>query len=152
MITVRPLTGKPLAWVLAACVILGFPATSWIYWPAVGEAGLLEPESDTIFIPMMGSIFLAVILLPVILGITWLCLRGKKYGGHLLAWDRARPIRSSFVTLAFMVPFFFGLTSLLDELTSSSDWYGLWWLPYTLIVLTWLVVMRGAALSKSNGR
>ncbi|RYE98269.1 MAG: hypothetical protein EOO77_37560, partial [Oxalobacteraceae bacterium] len=64
MVTARLPFGKPLAWLLAALVILGLPATSWIYWPAVGEAGVLSPEADTIVIPMMTSIFLAVVLIP----------------------------------------------------------------------------------------
>lgn len=143
--------GKPLAWVLAACVIFGFPATSWIYWPAVGEAGVLPPEADTIMIPMMSSILLAVMLLPIVWAVTWLCLRGNENAGNLLAWDGARPVRSALVTLCFAVPFCFGLFSLADEFTAPVGWHGLWWLPYTVIALLWLAVMRGSALSNRNG-
>ena len=143
--------GKPLAWVLAAFVILGLPATSWIYWPAVGEAGVLSPEADAIIIPMMNSIFLAVVLLPVVCVITWLCLRGNDDAGSLLAWDETRPIRSSLVTLCFAIPFCFGLSLLVNEFAAPPGWHGLWWLPYTLVTLLWLAVMRGSALSKPKG-
>ena len=151
MVTARLLLGKPLAWVLAASVILGLPATSWIYSPAVGEAGVLSPEADTIIIPMMNSIFLAVVFLPIVCVITWLCLRGKDNAGSLLAWDRTKPIRSALVTLCFAIPICFGLSSLIGEFTAPPGWHGLWWLPYTLVTLFWLSVMRGSAVSKSKG-
>lgn len=151
MVTRRLPFGKPLTWVLAACVILGLPATSWVYWPAVGEAGVLSPEADTIIIPMMNSIFLAVVLLPVVCVITWLCLRGKDNAGSLLAWDRTRPIRNALVTLGFAIPFCFGLSLMVVEFTAPPGWHGVWWLPYTLITLFWLAVMRGSVLSKRNG-
>lgn len=141
---------KLIGWVLAFFVVAGFPATSSIYWPAVGEAGVLPPESDTIIIPMMNSIFLAVVLLPLVCVITWLCLRGKDDAGNLLAWDTARPILSALVTLCFAVPFCFGLWSLVGEFTAPRGWHGLWWLPYTLVTLLWLAMVRGSALSKRN--
>ena len=150
MSTARLRLGKPLAWVLAACVILGLPATSWIYWPAVGDAGVLSPEADTIIIPMMSSIFLAVAILPVVCSITWLCLRGNDGAGSLLAWNRARPTRSAMVTICFAVPFSVGLSSLVDGFTAPPGWHGLMWLPYTLVTLFWLGAMRGAVLSKRN--
>ncbi|WP_242148961.1 hypothetical protein [Sphingomonas sp. BAUL-RG-20F-R05-02] len=152
MIASRVLFGKPIAWTLAALVILGFPATSWIYWPAVGEAGVLPPESDTIIIPMISSIFLAVMLSPVVCLTTWLCLRGNDAAGSLLAWDTARPVRSAFVSACFALPFCFAASSLVDGFTAPPGWYGLWWLPYTLVAQFWLALMRGSALSKRNGR
>ena len=113
---------------------------------------MLPPEADTIIIPMMSSIFLAVVLLPVVCGITWLCLRGKDNAGSLLAWDRTRPVRCALVTLCFSIPFCFGISLLEDEFTASPGWHGLLWLPYTLVTLFWLAAMRGSALSKQNGR
>jgi len=133
-------------------MILGLPATSWIYWPAVGDAGVLSPEADTIIIPMMSSIFLALVLLPVVCSITWLCLRGNDDAGNLLAWNRGRPIRSGVVTLCFAIPFTIGLSSVVDEVTAPAGWHGLMWLPYTLVTLFWLGTMRGAVISqRDNG-
>ena len=150
--TARRRLSKPLAWVLAGCVILGFPATSWIYWPVVGDAGVLPSEADTIIIPMMSSIFLAVALVPVVCSITWLCLRGNDDAGTLLAWNRARPTRSAMVTLCFMIPFTVGLSSVVYEFTAPAGWHGLMWLPYTLVTLFWLGMMRGAVVSqRDNG-
>ena len=151
MVIARLPFGRPFAWVLATLVILGLPATSWVYWPAVGKAGVLSPEADTIILPMMNSMLLAVVLLPVVCGITWLCLLGNKDAGSLLAWDSFRPIRSVMVTVCFAIPFCFGLLSLVDEFNAPPGWHGLWWLPYTLVTLLWLAVMRGAVPSKPNG-
>ena len=143
--------GKTVVWVLSAGVVFGLPATSWIYWPAVGQSGVLSPDADTVMIPMMGDMFVALILAPIVCVVTWLCLRKNKHAGDLLAWDRAKPIRSSIVTILFGIPFFIGLSSLVDEFGAPPGWYGLWWLPYTLMSLLWLAVMRGSALSKPNG-
>jgi hypothetical protein len=152
MTAVRVPFGKPLGWTLAVLVVIGLSAISWIYWPAVGKAGVLPPEDDSIMIPMMGSIFLSVVLLPIVCLITWLCLRGNDGAGSLLAWDRARPIRSAVVSICFALPFCFGVFSLVDELAATPGWYGLWWSPYTLIALSWLASMRGSALSKRKNR
>ena len=101
-------------------------------------------------IPMMSSIFLAIVLLPIVCAITWLCVRGNHDAVNLLAWDRTRPLRSALVTLCFAIPFCYGVSSLVDEFAAPPGWYGLWWLPYTLVTLFWLAVTRGSALSKRN--
>ncbi|WP_221234883.1 hypothetical protein [Sphingomonas aerophila] len=98
----------------------------------------------------MSSIFLAVVLLPVVCSITWLCLRGNDDAGSLLAWNTARPTRSAMVTLCFAIPFTVGLSSLVDEFTAPPGWHGLMWLPYTLAAMSWLGAMRGAVLSKRD--
>lgn len=109
---------------------------------------MLSPQADAIFIPMMNSIILSVILLPIISIVTWICIRGIDGVGDLLAWDRQRPIRSSLVTVCFGLPFCFNLLSLANDLSAPKSWYGIWWLPYTLVTLLWLAAMRGAALTK----
>ena len=145
-----PAFGKPLAWFLAACVILGLPATSWIYWPAVGESGVLEPDADTVIIPMMQSVFLAIALLPVVCGTTWLCLRGRHLAS-LTAWNRSRPVQSALVSLCFAVPFSVALWCLIVEINAPAGWHGLSWLPYTLVTLAWFSAMRGFALTQPDG-
>ena len=137
---------------LALLVVAGFPATSWIYWPAVGRAGLLPPESDTIIIPMIESIFLAVLIAPVVGLITWLCLRRTNPGIRLMAWDSGRPILSGIISLFALPPLLVGVAALWEEISAPPGWHGLWWLPYTAIVILWVATMRAAALSKPNGR
>lgn len=110
------------------------------------------PEADTVIIPMINSIILAVILLPIIAIVTWICLRGIDGVGNLLEWDRQRPIRSVVVTGVFGIPFCSGLLSVVDSLTAPPGWHGIWWIPYTLISLLWLVMMRGSLLTKRTVR
>lgn len=57
MVSVRLPLGKSLVWVLHLRDLWA-PATSSVYWPAVGGSGVLSPEADTIIIPMMTSISL----------------------------------------------------------------------------------------------
>jgi hypothetical protein len=119
---------------------------------AVGEAGVLLPEADTIMVPMMNSMFPAVMLLPIVCVTTWACLRGNDDAGTLLAWDGTRPIRSAAVTLGFAIPLCLGLWALVDAFTAPPGWHGPWWLPCTLVTLFWLAVMRGSALSTRSNR
>ena len=108
---------------------------------------MLSPNADTIMIPMMGSLVLAVMLLPVVCGTTWFCLRGNHRLINLLAWDRKRPIQSASVTLFFAIPFCVVLWSFLEALITPEGWYDHLWLPHTLVTLVWLALMRGAALT-----
>jgi hypothetical protein len=148
MQAVKHIGSKLTIWTLSLLVVLGLPATSWIYWPAVGAAGVLSPEADAIIIPMVESIFLAALLVPVIALAAGLSLRKQHGPIKLAAWDRERPIYSGVITLVFAVPFTLAAGSLYDELTAPPGWRGIWWLPYTSLVLAWLLLVRGAFLSK----
>ena len=126
---------KVVGWALALLVVAGFPVTSWIYWPAVAETGVLPPESDTIIIPMIESIFLAVVIAPVVGLISWLSLRRTTPGINLMEWDRDRPILSGIISLCAFPPLLVGVAALWEEANAPPGWHGLWWLPYTAIVI-----------------
>jgi hypothetical protein len=135
-------------WAISALVVLGLPATSWVYWPAVLKAGVLPPDADAVIIPMIESIVLAGLLAPFIAFVTWLCVRRRLSLIDLLIWRDDRPILSGFVTICAALPFALGLFLIKKELSAPPGWFGHWWLPYTVLVLVWLVVMRAAALEK----
>lgn len=150
MITPRLPFPKSIMWVLSALVVFGLPLTSWVYWPAVLEAGVLSPEADTIIIPMMNSVFLAILLIPLIGLTAWLSTRKSPRAIHLLAWNSDRPVLSAIVTLVFAASLGAGILLIAEELMAPWGWYGAWWIPYTLLVVMWLAFVRAAALSTSN--
>jgi hypothetical protein len=143
---------RATTWALSGIVVVGLPATSWVYWPAVLKAGVLPSGGDTIFIPMVESVFLAVLLIPVTGVITWLCTRKIRGEIDLLAWDSARPILSWFVTSGFASLFALCALLILTELSAPTGWYGTWWVPYTIAVMLWLVLMRATALQERTDR
>jgi hypothetical protein len=112
----------------------------------------LPPESDTIIIPMMESIYLAAITAPIIGLISWLSLRRTRPDINLMAWDSNRPVLSGIISLCALPPLLAGIAALWEEVRAPPGWHGLWWLPYTAIVISWVAMMRAAALSKHNGR
>lgn len=52
-------------------------------------------------------------------------------------------LSSPFAILIALVLVFAG-----TDITGRSGWYDLLWLPYEAILVVWLILMRGAALSK----
>ena len=57
-----------IIWALAGAVILGLPATSWLYFPLLLESGTLPPDGDSIMIPMAGSVLLSGVISPFVIG------------------------------------------------------------------------------------
>ena len=151
MSTKLPLSAKWI-WSLSALVVLGFPITSWLYWPAVLEAGVLSPDADSIIIPMFESAVLAVLAAPVVGLLTWLCTRRRTSLLDMAAWRSDRPMTSGAVTVCAVLPAFFAVFLIEQEIAAPRGWYGWAWLPYTLTVLLWLAVMRAAALRKQTIR
>ena len=101
---------------------------------------------------MMESIYLALVIAPLVGLISWLGLRRTTPGISLMAWDSDRPILSGIISLCALPPLSLGVVALWEEMRAPPGWHGLWWLPYTAIVISWVATMRAAALSKPNGR
>lgn len=81
----------PVMWV---CV-------SFIYWPAVQEAGLLPPDGDTIMIPLFGTVIAAPFVIVLFLIWSWPAWRKARGRIDLFAWDSRRPIVSGLATFAY---------------------------------------------------
>jgi hypothetical protein len=137
-------------WLLTAGVIIGFPATSWIYFPALLKSGALLPKGDSIAILMFGSLLWAVLLTPIALGITFFCVRRYVAAGTVFVWRRDRPALSFVLYAVFGVPaatLLFGLGQSL--VAGLLELQGLW-APHVLICMTWFVILRAAALFALN--
>ncbi|MGZ3377532.1 MAG: hypothetical protein ACXU8S_13130 [Phenylobacterium sp.] len=137
---------------MSALVVVGLPLTSWIYWPLVLKSNVLSPEADTIIIPMMNSVILAVLALPLVLLMTWLCQRRRLGIGRIFGWDRHRPVLSIAVTAAAMLPLACCLVMIWAELTAPKGWHGMIWLPYTFVIIIWLLLLRASSLSQMRPR
>lgn len=141
---IMPSSPWPL-WGLAGLLIVGFPVLNFVYWPEVLRSGVLPPESDGIGIPMFGSILLAMLAAPVLLALSWACLRRYNPAADIAAHLRGRPWRSAAATLGFG-----GLALLLvAEIVLAAGrvqpWYEYLWPAYSALWVPWLIGL-GAAL------
>jgi len=119
-------------WLLAAAVVLALPATSFLYFPLLLRSGVLDPEHDSIGIPMFGSVVAAAMLLPIVLALTYLCVRRYRAGGTLFAWRKDRPLLSTAVSLAFGLPVAMIVISIIQTISLRPSAIELIWVPYAL--------------------
>lgn len=141
------LTDMAPVWVIAFVAMAGLPLTALVYYPAVLRTGKLDPMADTIMIPMMGSVFLAVVATPIVAALTRGCLRTYDPTRPLLGWRTDRPTTSLVVSVAVLVPAALVTLSILRTPFSefaAQDWL---WLPHRAACLAWCLLLRSAALS-----
>ena len=137
-------------WLLSVGVVVGFPVTSLVYFPALLNSGALPTNGDSISIPMFESTIFAVIIAPLVAGVTYVCLRHYRSDGSLLIWRRDRP------ALSFIVSFIFGSPAILLILSAAQIVFERLplieyiWIPYTAICLAWLSALRAAVLTSAK--
>ncbi len=137
-------------WLLMAGVVLGLPLTAFVYFPALLQTGILPPDGDSIAIPMAGSIFLAILMLPIAVVLTYLCTRRYLPGASLTAWRIDRPLLSIAVTLFFIGPAALVLfLPVVMTLTSPTSFIEPIWAPYALCCAAWCIALRSAALASA---
>ena len=135
-------------WLLTGLVLLGFPVVNFIYWPRVLRSGTLPPDADSIGIPMFGSVLLALIASPLVLGIGWLCLRRYNPETRLTAWRKDRPYRSALVTLTFGAGAALTMAVVFEALKADAPWYEYLWTGYCVLWVPWFVALRAAAVAQ----
>lgn len=136
-------------WCLTGLVLLAFPPLNFVYWPQVLRSGVLPPDGDSIFIPMLGSIYVTLLLSPLILGVAWLCLRRYNPKTSIAAWRRDRPYRSAVVTLLFgPAAALMTAAAVQGVLTPAMPWYEYLWAAYFALWGLWLLYLRAAAIDQ----
>ena len=144
-----PTRSWPL-WLLTASLLIAFPILNFIYWPLVLQSGVLPPEADSIGIPMFGSVFVAVVASPIMIGVSWLCLRRYNAATRLTAMRRDRPYRTASATLIFG-----GLATLLlfgavAEALTGPPWYEWLCSAYTALWVAWMLAMRASLIEQHS--
>ena len=139
-------------WILTLGLILGLPVLSFIYWPLVLHSGILSPDADSIAIPMFSDVLAAVVLSPIVIGATWLCLRDYNPEARLMAWRRDRPLRSAAVTAVLGGPAVALAVLLIIDIRPGWPWYEYMWTGYTLLCISWLLTLRAAAIERLDLR
>ncbi len=147
----RP-TASQTIWVLTGLVIIGHPVTSFVYWILVLASGILPHDRDAIGPPIFADLVGALILTPPMLALTKLALIFKTGPFRFWSWNRRRPVLSTAWSLALGGPAV-GLVLLIgNDLIQPMDWFAYAWCPHRTLVIAWLLVLRGAALSHAAMR
>lgn len=144
-----PSTAKPL-WLLTWLAILVGPITDFLFWNAVLKSGALPHDGDAIAIPIFRGIVGTVALAPLVLTITWFCLRRYNAQTSIFAWRKERPVVSIVATMIFG-----GLTCILayDAVGILMGYYPppeFISIPAALIRMAWLLAMRAALIDQLN--
>ena len=144
-----PTSAKPL-WVLTGLLLGCFPALNFFYWPQVLNSGVLPPDGDSIGIPILGSILLTIIASPIILGVSWFCLRLYNPETRLatIRWDR--PIRTIAATIIFGGAAVLCILSAIFDLERAWPWYEYIWTGYALAWVPWLLGVRAALIDQDS--
>ena len=137
-------------WLLSACVPLGFAATSFLYYPLLLLSGLLDPNADSIGIPLAQDLFLATVSAPLIAVLTWACLRNYHGASELLSWKHARTIRFWASTVVAGIFIALLIYDTISSLISKFWWCNLIWIPHSLLLAYWILMLRAAVLSKAR--
>ncbi len=132
-------------WPFTALAVLGLPATSLVYFPALLRTGTLPTDGDSIAIPVFGTVLIGVIFLPVALGAVWLSLRHRPASVHLLAWRSDRPLLSAALSVAAGAPALLLLAGFAS--VARDPWPEPLWAPWLALFAAWFLLLRAAALS-----
>ena len=138
-------------WLLAAGVVVGLPATAFIYFPALLATGSLPSDGDSISIPIFGIILLSLLTLPLAGGLTYICSRKYVAGTPLMGWGRDRSIVRSIVSVFFLLPaILVVLLPIVMTVSSPTPLIEAIWLPYALCCGAWCLVLRSSAIARST--
>lgn len=135
-------------WLLTIALLLGFPLVSFYYWGGVLRSGTLPADADSVMIPAMGSIGLAIFASPVIVGITWLCARRYNPATRWTAWRADRPWRSRLVSIGFCGFAAMLLALLIAGGAGPLEPYEYSWIAYGALWLPWLLGLRAALIEQ----
>ena len=131
---------------LPSCLLLAalFAIVNWLYWPYVSSSGVLNPNADSVGIPMFSGLLLSPVLALVFSLWATPALIGAKQQVQILAWNSRKPWRSAIGTLAYggvAALTLFAIISLF-----SPDWqlFDALWVAFLGPLLIWNLMLRAA--------
>lgn len=135
-------------WVLTLALLIGLPTVNYVYWPLVAETGALPPDGDSIGIAIYGSWIVMLVLSPIILGVSWLCLWRYNPETKLWTWRSDRPMRSTIATTVSLLPVTLLLFDLATGVASGIKlawpWFEFLPIAYKSMWLPWVLALRSA--------
>ena len=137
-------------WLLTIILLIGYPVTALIYFPLEVETWSAEERlrGDSLAIPLGASFFVALLAAPLLMGLTWFCLRRYRGGGSLFVWRSDRMIWSVFVTLILGGPAAILLIATAISVPQTRYWFDLLWSAYAVLLIVYLLYLRAALVDQ----
>ena len=145
------LLDRLLPWFLAIFMPFLLVALAVVHFSVRQLRGEFPADGDSISIPIGTSILLAVALLPILLGVTWLCVRTASGRRRLLAWNDDRPVLSIAATIVFGTLAFFASVYAAIDVVRAESWVDPVGAIILLLLAWWLLLLRSALLSPNHG-
>lgn len=136
-------------WLYTVMLILGYPVVIVIYFWFLGSSGLLPPDGDTIFIPIMGNLLFSVVTAPLVLALAWLCLRRYNGDARFLSWRTDRPLRSAAATIFLGSLFLAWIFLAVFDLARDPYWFEYMLNAYYMLAAPWFLMIRAAIIEQS---
>ena len=135
---------------LPSCPLLAalFAIVNWLYWPYVSRSGVLDPEADSIIIPMFSGLLLSPLLALVFVLWATPALIGAKPQLQVLAWNPKKPWRLAIGT--FVYGGVAALTLVAIGSLFSPDWqlFDALWVAFLGPLLIWNLMLRAAFVDR----
>lgn len=134
-------------WGVTGALPLALPPISLVYHRLLLASGTLNPNADSIGIPIMGHLMAAMVIGPVVFAITWACLWRYDGGGVLFDWNRARPWKSAVATLVLGAPVVAIAGQVSSDVVAGQAWYEYLWDLYLCLWAAWFLLLHAALLA-----
>lgn len=134
---------------LTAFLLAAFPVLNFAYWSQLLRSGDLPSNGDSIGIPIYGSVLIAIIASPLVIGIAGLCLRGYNRSVRLTAYRPDRPFRSALATILFGGAGIVLLLGSIAALLHQLPWYEYLWPAYAACWVPWMFGLRAAVIEQN---
>ena len=146
-----PLPEKPWPiWLTAISIPFVYVGTAFVYYPQLLRSGTLDPNADSIAIPMYSSVIFAGPLAIFVLAVTSIVMifySGRS--GSLFAWNSDRPIFTITISVLFGGPAILLFLSFLNSIIQLHPWYE--YIPEinSMLWIAWLLLLRGVLVSRT---
>src|SRR5690349_5924672 len=117
-------------WGVTAALPFTLPFVSILYYRRLLDSGTLNPDADSIGIPIMGHFMAAFLIAPVVLSVTWACLWRYQGGALLFGWDWNRPGRTVAATVLLGLPALVIVGAMAADIFAFLPWYEYLWDVY----------------------
>ena len=138
-------------WILTLGLLIANPLFHDFYWGKVLESGALPHNGDSIGITVFTALLLTMMVSPLVIGITWYCLRRYNSQARIFAWRSDRPFRSITYTLVFGGAAF-AIARLLavdvSDMFKDYQWYEFIFTLRLPPAIVWSMAMRSALIEQ----
>ncbi len=99
---------------------------------------------------MFQDLYLAAVSAPFIAFLTWACLRNYRGEAELLSWDHKGTVRFCATTFIAGMLIAILIYDIIMGLFSQFWWCNLVWIPHSVLLALWVLMLRAAVLSKAT--